>query len=146
MSNQFGYNPMNRRHRRREDRRLRRQARRNNRSSKDCSPDCGDCDCSLLLSVTMVLKAFLGLFRPLTLAPGTALPSTPGARFATRLVRSYQVNVAAKRDRYVCHMTPSCSAYAMEAVARHGVLRGGVLTVRRLRRCGRPRGADPVPQ
>lgn len=145
MSNQFGYDPLNRRQRRREQRRLRRERRRRDR---DCSPDCGDCggcDLMLLLALPMLLKVVVGAFRPLAFAPGTALPSRPGARFATRLVRSYQVNVAAQRDHYVCHMTPSCSAYGMEAVSRHGLLRGGALTVRRLRRCGRPRGADPVP-
>lgn len=152
MSNQFGnpygYNPMNRRQRRREERRQRRMARRQNRRDRDCAPDCGDCggcDLMMLLALPMLLKVIVGAFRPLAFAPGTALPRHPGARFATRLVRSYQVNVAAQRDHYVCHMTPSCSAYGMEAVSRHGLLRGGALTVRRLRRCGRPRGADPVP-
>lgn len=152
MSNQYGnpygYNPMNRRQRRREERRQRRMARRHNRRDRDCSPDCGDCGgCDLmLLSIPMLLKVLLGMFRPLAFTAGTAMPSSPGARFATRLVRSYQVNVADQRTRFVCHMTPSCSAYAMEAVSRHGVVRGGLLTVRRLRRCGRPRGADPVPR
>ncbi|WP_240617109.1 membrane protein insertion efficiency factor YidD [Nocardioides speluncae] len=149
MSNQFGnpygYNPMNRRQRRREERRQRRMARRQRRSNRDCSPDCDCGGCDLMLTFSMVLKAVLGMFRPLAFTAGTALPSSPGARFATRLVRSYQVNVAAQRTRYVCHMTPSCSAYAMEAVSRHGVIRGGFLTIGRLRRCGRPRGADPVP-
>jgi putative membrane protein insertion efficiency factor len=34
-----------------------------------------------------------------------------------------------------CKYHPSCSAYAVEAVRRHGVLRGGVLAVWRLLRC-----------
>ena len=34
-----------------------------------------------------------------------------------------------------CNFEPSCSAYAEEAIARFGVLRGGALTWRRLRRC-----------
>ena len=47
-----------------------------------------------------------------------------------------------------CRYTPTCSAYALEAVRRHGVRHGGQLTVRRLCRC-HPwggDGADPVPQ
>jgi putative membrane protein insertion efficiency factor len=46
-----------------------------------------------------------------------------------------------------CRFQPTCSAYALEALARHGALRGGLLTVRRLLRC-HPWGGcghDPVP-
>jgi putative membrane protein insertion efficiency factor len=46
-----------------------------------------------------------------------------------------------------CRFQPTCSAYALEAVRRHGVWRGGVLMVRRLLKChpwGRW-GYDPVP-
>jgi putative membrane protein insertion efficiency factor len=46
-----------------------------------------------------------------------------------------------------CRFTPSCSAYALEAVQTHGALRGGWLALRRLCRC-HPWGGcgpDPVP-
>lgn len=46
-----------------------------------------------------------------------------------------------------CRFTPSCSAYAIEAVNRYGAARGGWLAARRLCRC-HPfggHGYDPVP-
>jgi hypothetical protein len=46
-----------------------------------------------------------------------------------------------------CRYTPTCSAYALEAVTRHGVARGGWLSLCRIGRC-HPWGGcghDPVP-
>jgi len=46
-----------------------------------------------------------------------------------------------------CRFSPSCSAYALEAVRTHGVLAGGWLSLKRICRC-HPRGGcghDPVP-
>lgn len=46
-----------------------------------------------------------------------------------------------------CRFYPSCSAYAVESLTRHGAFRGVYLTLRRLLRCGpwHPGGLDPVP-
>jgi hypothetical protein len=46
-----------------------------------------------------------------------------------------------------CRFYPSCSAYALEAVTRHGAVRGTGLTLWRLSRCHpfHPGGYDPVP-
>jgi putative membrane protein insertion efficiency factor len=46
-----------------------------------------------------------------------------------------------------CRYTPSCSAYAIEALERYGAVRGGWIALKRILRC-RPWGGcgfDPVP-
>jgi putative membrane protein insertion efficiency factor len=72
-----------------------------------------------------------------------------GTRVADRLiaaVRVYQREISPERPA-CCRFTPTCSAYAVEALERHGARRGSWLTLRRLVRCrpGASGGADPVP-
>ena len=47
-----------------------------------------------------------------------------------------------------CRFHPTCSHYAIEAIARHGVLKGVYLSVRRLIKCQplHEGGFDPVPE
>ncbi|MGI8888267.1 MAG: membrane protein insertion efficiency factor YidD [Nocardioidaceae bacterium] len=47
----------------------------------------------------------------------------------------------------VCRYYPSCSAYALESVERHGTVRGGWLSLQRIGRCHpwAAGGPDPVP-
>ncbi len=54
---------------------------------------------------------------------------------------------ACPRARLQLSLSPSCSAYALEALARHGAARGSLLAARRILRCNpwNPGGYDPVP-
>ena len=70
----------------------------------------------------------------------------PSAAAVLAAVRLYQLVRAGRPSP--CRYVPSCSAYAAEAVERHGARRGGWLAVRRVLRC-HPwggSGLDPVPQ
>ena len=64
----------------------------------------------------------------------------------TLLIRGYQWLVSPWLGP-CCRYEPSCSGYAVEAIDRHGALRGGWLTLRRLSRCHPMGGSgyDPVP-
>ena len=46
-----------------------------------------------------------------------------------------------------CRFVPTCSAYGLEAIQKHGPWRGSWLTIKRLLRCTplTPCGCDPVP-
>lgn len=63
------------------------------------------------------------------------------------MVRGYQLLISPVLPAS-CRFQPTCSAYAMEALGRHGALRGGALALRRISRCHPWGGAgyDPVPE
>jgi uncharacterized protein len=69
-----------------------------------------------------------------------------GGRFLTRLIVAYRRWLSPALPAR-CRFYPSCSAYALEAVARHGAVRGAGLALWRLLRCHpfHPGGYDPVP-
>jgi putative membrane protein insertion efficiency factor len=74
-----------------------------------------------------------------------AAAQTP-ARAAAGAVRGYQRWVSplfAPR----CRFYPSCSSYALTALRRHGLVKGGALALWRLARCQpfHPGGVDHVP-
>jgi putative membrane protein insertion efficiency factor len=72
---------------------------------------------------------------------------TPAAWALALPVRAYRLLLSPWVGHH-CRYTPTCSAYALEALSRHGALRGGWLTLRRLARC-HPwggMGVDDVPE
>lgn len=71
---------------------------------------------------------------------------TMTARVLLGAIRLYQLALSPLLGPH-CRYQPSCSAYAMEAITRHGGRRGLWLAIRRIARC-HPFGGwgyDPVP-
>lgn len=68
-------------------------------------------------------------------------------QFLSGLVHGYRLLFKAWVGN-VCRFEPSCSAYALTALQRHGALRGGALAVWRVLRCHPwcEGGHDPVPE
>ena len=68
------------------------------------------------------------------------------ARLLLGLVEAYRVALSPLLGGH-CRFWPSCSAYAEEAIRRHGAGRGAALALRRLLRCHpfHAGGIDPVP-
>ncbi len=64
------------------------------------------------------------------------------------LIRGYQLLISPLLPPGSCRFTPSCSAYGMEAVTRHGAFKGGLLAAWRVLRCNPWGGSgfDPVPE
>ncbi|MEO6974679.1 MAG: membrane protein insertion efficiency factor YidD [Gallionella sp.] len=67
-------------------------------------------------------------------------------RIVITLIRGYQYLISPLFTP-TCRFTPSCSNYARDVVTKHGVLKGGWLSIRRLLRCNpwNPGGYDPAP-
>ncbi|MBP3925106.1 membrane protein insertion efficiency factor YidD [bacterium] len=66
-------------------------------------------------------------------------------KFLLFLITIYQK--FSKLTPSVCRFYPTCSQYTKEAIMKYGVLKGGILGLKRIFRChpGNPGGYDPVP-
>lgn len=76
---------------------------------------------------------------------GTALAGPPESDSTTQRestpvmtapIRFYQKYLSGA-DGHRCPMTPSCSNYALQAMQRHGAIKGWIMACDRLMRCGR---------
>ena len=67
-------------------------------------------------------------------------------KLAIAPIRIYQRLISPLLPRR-CRFLPTCSEYAVEAIRKHGVLRGSWLALRRILKCHpvHPGGFDPVP-
>jgi putative membrane protein insertion efficiency factor len=78
----------------------------------------------------------------------TDVAPSPGVttRIAARGIALYQLLRAGRPSP--CRYVPGCSDYALEALERHGLRRGGALALRRIGRCHpwAGHGVDPVPE
>jgi putative membrane protein insertion efficiency factor len=65
----------------------------------------------------------------------------------TLLIRGYQLTLSPLLGPR-CRFYPSCSRYTLEAIERHGALRGSWLGAKRICRCHpfHEGGFDPVPE
>lgn len=68
------------------------------------------------------------------------------SRLLILLVRAYQLAISPLLPPR-CRFLPTCSEYTLEALRKHGAIKGGWLALKRIGRCrpGCPGGHDPVP-
>ncbi len=67
-------------------------------------------------------------------------------RFLVGLIKFYRKYISPLKPP-TCRYTPTCSEYAMIAIDKYGVKKGGWLAIKRVLRCNPffPGGNDPVP-
>ena len=68
-------------------------------------------------------------------------------KFLIFLIQKYQKNISPLKPN-TCRFTPSCSAYAIQALQTRGLFVGLMLSIYRILRCNPlcKGGYDPVPQ
>ena len=68
------------------------------------------------------------------------------AKFFCVLIRAYQICISPLFPS-CCRFTPTCSAYALEAIKKYGAAKGLFLSIKRICKCNpfHKGGYDPVP-
>ncbi|MEE1161503.1 MAG: membrane protein insertion efficiency factor YidD [Acutalibacteraceae bacterium] len=69
------------------------------------------------------------------------------SRLLISLIKFYQKNISPRKIS-CCRFTPTCSAYAIEAIQKRGAIVGTALSIWRILRCNPlcKGGYDPVPE
>lgn len=66
-------------------------------------------------------------------------------KIAILLIKIYRLFISPLKPP-TCRFMPTCSEYALQAIEKYGILRGGNMAIRRILRCNpfHPGGYDPV--
>ena len=72
--------------------------------------------------------------------------ANPLTKLFVAIIRFYQLVISPILPS-ACRYTPTCSSYGIEALKKHGAIKGSVLTIKRIMRCNPwgGHGEDPVP-
>lgn len=72
--------------------------------------------------------------------------ANPLTKLFIAIIRFYQLVISPILPS-ACRYSPTCSAYGIEALKKHGAIKGSVLTIKRILRCNPwgGHGEDPVP-
>ena len=68
-------------------------------------------------------------------------------RILIKMIQFYQRSISPYRPA-CCRFTPTCSAYALEAIRKYGAFKGGFMAFKRILRCNpfyKGDAYDPVP-
>ncbi|SFL83586.1 membrane protein insertion efficiency factor YidD [Pelosinus propionicus] len=66
-------------------------------------------------------------------------------KIAIMLIKGYRLFISPLKPP-TCRFVPTCSEYALQAIEKYGIFRGGIMAMRRILRCHpfHPGGYDPV--
>lgn len=61
------------------------------------------------------------------------------------MIKGYRLFISPLKPP-TCRFVPTCSEYALQAIEKYGIIRGGLMAVRRILRCHpfHPGGYDPI--
>lgn len=66
-------------------------------------------------------------------------------KIAIMIIKFYRLFISPLKPP-TCRFVPTCSEYALQAIEKYGIIRGGKMAIRRILRCHpfHPGGYDPV--